>query len=446
MPNIRNGEPALIDLATDVLKRPRASRKLTNLNETSKSGGRLMKQTVVLAYSGGLDTSVAIRWLQEKYDLDVVTLTADLGGGIDLEAVRLKALQIGAKDAFVVDARDEFVRDFVIPALQANAIYEGEYPLATALARPLIARIMVEIAHNTGATMIAHGCTGKGNDQVRFDVATTALAPELKVIAPIREWPMSRNEEIEYAGQHGIPIPIEAESPYSTDENIWGRSCECGILEDPAVEPPPDVYAWTTSPASAPDEPRYVQLSFETGVPIAVDGEQLGPRELVESLNRIGGAYGVGRIDMIENRLVGLKSREIYEAPAAVILHQAHRAVEDLTLTKDSLRFGEALRQTYSDLIYNGLWFGALRRDLAAYVLSSQQYVTGTVRLKLFKGNCTVVGRESPYSLYDFELATYGGEDGFDYRAADGFITLWGLPLRTQARKQHVGAVSTNRS
>lgn len=396
-------------------------------------------QTVVLAYSGGLDTSVAIRWLQEKYSLDVVTLTADLGGGIDLEAAREKALQIGAKEAFVVDARAEFVSDFVMPSLKANALYEGKYPLATALARPLIARIMVDIARQTGATLIAHGCTGKGNDQVRFDVATTAIAPELKVIAPIREWHMSREEEIEYARLHAIPVPMEAKTQFSTDENVWGRSCECGVLEDPRVEPPAEAYAWTVDPVDAPNAPAYLEIDFERGLPVSVDGERLEPLALVERLNGIGGALAVGRIDMIENRLVGLKSREIYEAPAAVILHSAHAALEDLTLTKDSLRFGNLVSQTYSDLIYNGLWFGALRRDLAAYVDSSQAFVNGKVRLKLYKGACTVVGRESAHSLYDMELATYGGGDEFEYKAADGFITLWGLPLRTQARKQHIG-------
>ncbi|MBV9282686.1 MAG: argininosuccinate synthase [Chloroflexi bacterium] len=391
---------------------------------------------VVLAYSGGLDTSVAIRWLMESYGLEVVTLTADLGGGIDLEAAREKALQVGAVDAYVVDAREEFARDFVLPALQADALYEGTYPLATALARPLIAQLMVEVARRTGASLIAHGCTGKGNDQVRFDVATTALAPDLKVIAPIREWRMTREQEIEYAQQHGIPVPVGRESPYSTDENLWGRSVECGILEDPATEPPEDAYTWTASPAGAPDEPLYLEIDFEQGVPVALDGSPLELLPLIETLNARAGEHAVGRIDMIENRLVGLKSREVYEAPAAVVLHAAHRAVEDLTLAKDSLRFKEIVTSTYADLIYNGLWFGALRRDLAAYVASSQQHVTGAARLKLFKGSCAVVGRRSPYSLYDLELATYGGGDAFDYQAAEGFIALWGLPLRTQARKQ----------
>ncbi len=391
---------------------------------------------VVLAYSGGLDTSVAVRWLMDRYDLEVVTLTADLGGGIDLEAARRKALRVGAVEAHVIDAREQFVRDFVLPALQADALYEGSYPLATALARPLIAQLMVDVARRTGATLIAHGCTGKGNDQVRFDVATTALAPDLKVIAPIREWRMSREEEIAYAKEHDIEIPVDVGSPYSTDENLWGRSCECGILEDAGIEPPEDAYEWTVSPSAAPDEPRYLDLDFESGVPVSLDGRRAEPLELIEILNQVAGSHGVGRIDMIENRLIGLKSREIYEAPAAVVLHDAHRAIEDLTLAKDSLRFRDVMRPIYSDLIYNGLWFGSLRRDLQAYVSSSQQYVTGTARLKLYKGSCTVTGRRSPYSLYDQTLATYGGGDTFDYQAAEGFITLWGLPLRTQARKQ----------
>jgi argininosuccinate synthase len=391
---------------------------------------------VVLAYSGGLDTSVAVRWLMDNYELEVVTLTADLGGGTDLEAARQKALQSGAVDAYVIDAREQFVQDFVLPALQADALYEGEYPLATALARPLIAQLMVDVARRTGASLIAHGCTGKGNDQVRFDVATTALAPDLKVIAPIREWRMSREQEIEYAKQHGIPVPVDVGSPFSTDENLWGRSCECGVLEDPSQEAPEDAYAWSRNPASAPDDALYVEIGFEEGVPVALDGARIGLLELIETLNSLAGRHGVGRIDMIENRLVGLKSREIYEAPAAVVLHAAHRAVEDLTLAKDSLRFKDILTPIYADLVYNGLWFGALRRDLQAYVTSSQQHVTGSARLKLYKGSCAVVGRESPYSLYDLELATYGGGDQFDYRAAEGFIALWGLPLRTQARKQ----------
>lgn len=394
---------------------------------------------VVLAYSGGLDTSVAVRWLMEHYDLEVVTLTADLGGDIDLEAARQKALRVGAVDAHVVDAREQFMDDFVLPSLQAGALYEGEYPLATAIARPLIAQLLVDVARRTGASLIAHGCTGKGNDQVRFDVATTALAPDLKVIAPIREWRMSREEEVEYARRHDIPVPVETGSLYSTDENLWGRSVECGVLEDPAAEPPEDAYTWTRSPQAAPNEPYYVEIEFAEGAPIALNGERLSLLAMVERLNALAGERGVGRIDMIENRLVGLKSREIYEAPAAVVLHAAHRAVQDLTLAKDSLRFGDIVSATYADLIYNGLWFGSLRRDLAAYVESSQRFVTGTARLKLYKGSCAVVGRQSPFSLYDQDLATYGGGDVFNYEAAEGFISLWGLPLRTQARKQTLG-------
>ncbi|MGI8968878.1 MAG: argininosuccinate synthase [Chloroflexota bacterium] len=402
-----------------------------------------MMPKVVLAYSGGLDTSVAIRWLMDHYGLEVVTFTADLGGEIDLEAAREKALRIGAVDAYVVDARAQFADEFVLPALQAGALYEGTYPLATALARPLIAQMMVDVARRTSAGLIAHGCTGKGNDQVRFDVATTTLAPDLKVMAPIREWGLSREAEIEYAQQHDIPVPVVTESPYSTDENLWGRSAECGVLEDPSVEPPEDAYAWTVSPATAPNDPLYVEIGFEQGIPVSLDGTPMDPVAICERLNEVGGKHGVGRIDMLENRLVGLKSREIYEAPAAVVLHRAHKAIESLTLAKDTLRFNDIVAVTYADLVYNGLWFGALRRDLAAYVESAQQHVSGVARLKLFRGSCTVVGRQSPYSLYDFELATYGGQDTFDYRSAEGFIDLWGLPLRTQARKQSVRSVET---
>ncbi|HZT97632.1 MAG TPA: argininosuccinate synthase [Chloroflexota bacterium] len=391
---------------------------------------------VVLAFSGGLDTSVAIRWLQEHYQLEVVTLTVGLGGDLDLEASRQRALSIGAVEAYATDATEEFGRDFILPALKADALYEGVYPLATALARPLIARLLVETARKTGATLIAHGCTGKGNDQVRFDVATAALAPDLKVIAPIREWRMSREEEIEYALRHGIPVPVTQASPYSTDENIWGRSMECGVIEDQSRPPPEDAYTWTQSPLTAPDEPEEVILEFEHGEPCRLNKRALPFVTMVEELNALGGRHGVGRIDMIENRLVGLKSRELYEAPAAVILHQAHRGLEALTQTRDSARFGELVSQTYADLTYNGLWYSALRRDLAAYVQSEQRHVSGEVALRLHKGSCVVVTRRSAFSLYDIHLATYGGGDAYDYAAAEGFITLWGLPLRTQSRVQ----------
>jgi len=399
-----------------------------------------MRQKVVLAYSGGLDTSVCIKWLQDKYQAEVITLTIDLGANDrDLEQIQAKALRIGAKKALVVDARDLFVKYFILPALQAGAIYEDAYPLATALGRPLIAKLLVDTARQEGATAVAHGSTGKGNDQVRFDVAVAALAPDVKVIAPVREWQMSREEEIEYAREHDIPVPVTLASPYSIDVNLWGRSAECGVLEDPWAEPPEEVYVWTVDPASAPAEPQYVAIGFERGVPVSLDGEALDGVALVTKLNELGGAHGVGRIDHVENRLVGIKSREIYEAPAAVILHTAHKALEGLTLTKDQARFKAKVAAEYADLIYNGLWFSAMHQDLAAYIASSQRYVSGVVRLRLRRGTCTVVGRQSPSSLYSYQLATYDRADAFDHRAAEGFIKLWGLPLRTQAQAQLLG-------
>ncbi|HZK66395.1 MAG TPA: argininosuccinate synthase, partial [Chloroflexota bacterium] len=362
---------------------------------------------VVLAYSGGLDTSVAIRWLQEKYDMEVVTVTADVGSERDLPAIREKALKVGATKAHVVDAKDLFVKYFVFPALQAGAIYENSYPLATALARPLISKILVDIAREEGASAVAHGSTGKGNDQVRFDVSVAALAPDLRIIAPVREWRMTRDDEIEYADKHGIPLPITAASPYSIDVNLWGRSIEAGILEDPWVEPPDDVFLWTVDPRRAPDEPAYVEIEFEHGIPVALDGERLDGVELVLRLNDLAGKHGIGRIDTIENRLVGIKSREIYEAPAGVTLHMAHAEIEKMTVTKEQARFKSKVAAEFADMVYNGLWFSSLHQDLAAYVASSQRHVTGTIRLKLFKGVVIPVGRQSPKSLYDVALATY---------------------------------------
>jgi len=393
---------------------------------------------IVLAYSGGLDTSVSIHWLKERYDAEVITLTVDVGQGKDIEAIRQKALKIGAVKAITIDAKEEFIRDFVFPTLRAGAIYEGDYPLSSALSRPLIARYLVEVAKQEGATAVAHGCTGKGNDQVRFDVSVGALAPELEVIAPVREWGMSREEEIEYAQQHGIPVPATVESPYSIDANLWGRSIECGVLEDPWQEPPDDVFEWTKDAADTPDEPSYIEIEFEEGIPVALDGEKLSGAELVAKLNAIAGEYGVGRIDHLENRLVGIKSREVYEAPAAVVLYEAHRKLEKMTLTKDSIRFNAIVAATYADLVYNGLWYSALRKDLDAYVASAQRPVTGTVRVKLDRGTARVVGVRSPYSLYDYHLATYDKEDAFDHKAAVGFIKLWGLPLRVRARVQGI--------
>ena len=393
--------------------------------------------TAVLAYSGGLDTSVAIRWIKEKYNLDVITVTIDVGNERDLPAIAARAEKIGAVKALIVDGRADFVRYFVWPALQAGAIYEGQYPLATALARPLIARLLVEVARAEGAVAVAHGCTGKGNDQVRFDVSINTLAPDLKIIAPVREWSMTRDNEIAYAAEHGISISVTNASPYSVDQNLWGRSIECGILEDPWAEPPEDVYTWTSNPDLHGNlEPAYVEITFEHGIPIALNGEEMEGVSLIETLNKLAGQFGIGRIDHIENRLVGIKSREVYEAPAATVLHTAHRALESLTLSRDQARFKEIVAGEYSRLIYNGQWYSALHQDLAAYVQSTQRFVSGGVRMKLSHGHCSIVGRKSDHSLYNHSLATYDSGDQFDHNAALGFIKLWGLPLTTQAQAQ----------
>jgi len=395
-----------------------------------------MSPKAVLAYSGGLDTSVAIKWLKERYDSEVIALTVDIGNVPDLEAIRQKALDLGAIKALVIDAKKSFVNSFVFPALQADALYEGQYPLATAIGRPLIAQLMVDIAKKEGATAVAHGCTGKGNDQVRLDVSVAALAPELKVIAPAREWNMTREQTIAYAQQHNIPVPITKASPYSIDENLWGRAIECGVLEDPWNEPPKNIFAWTKGPEETPDQPGYVEIGFEKGIPVSVNNENLNGVMLLQRIHQLAGEHGVGRIDHIENRLVGIKSREVYEAPAAIVLLRAHQALEDLVLTKEQLRFKSKVASEYADLIYNGLWFSGLRQDLAAYVESSQRYVTGIVKVKLYKGNCQIAGRKSPYSLYSHSLATYDKGDVFDQSASPGFIHIWGLPVRTQAQVQ----------
>ena len=395
-----------------------------------------MGELAVLAYSGGLDTSVAVKWIKEHYGYDVVTFTVDIGNVANMEAIRQKALDVGAVDAVVADARAEFLSDYVWPALKADAVYEGEYSLATAIGRPLIAKLLVDVARAKGAVAVAHGCTGKGNDQVRLDVGIGTLGPDLKIIAPAREWGMTREELIKYADQNGIPIPVTRKSPYSIDENLYGRSIETGVLEDPWNEPPADVYLWTKSPADAPDQLAYVDIEFEKGVPVGMDGVRMDAVALVEALHALAGAHGVGRVDHVENRLVGIKSREIYEAPAATVLLKAHAALQNLVLTKDQLRFKSYVAGQYADLIYNGLWFSGLRQDLAAYVDHTQQFVTGTVRLKLCKGTCSVVGRKSPHSLYDFGLATYDKGDTFQQSDSPGFIRLWGLPARLQARAQ----------
>jgi argininosuccinate synthase len=403
---------------------------------------------VVLAYSGGLDTSVAVAWLREQFDAEVVTLTVDLGGGSLRQGVERRAMSAGATKAYVVDARETFLSQYVWRALQANALYQGAYPLATALARPLIAQLLVEVAQKEGADAVAHGCTGKGNDQVRFDVAVHALDPGLEVVAPMRVgMGLSRDQEIDYAQERGIEIPITKASPYSIDVNIWGRSCETGVLEDPWVTPPADAYEWTVAAGDAPD-PVELVIGFEGGIPVSLDGERLGSVDLVERLHVLGGAHGVGRIDHVEDRLVGIKSREIYEAPAAVILHTAHHALEGLVLSKEQLRFNRLVADELAQIVYDGLWFSALSRDLRAYAMSSQRVVSGDVRMRLDHGRAVVTGRRSPLSLYDRNLATYDEGDAFDHASAVGFIEIFGLPLRVEAARhgavgKHHGAAWT---
>src|SRR5437870_9024619 len=391
----------------------------------------MSRKKVVLAYSGGLDTSVAIRWLQER-GFDVVALTVDVGQPGNLMRIKEKAEHLGAA-AYLVDAREEFADEFVLPALEANAMYEGQYPLSTALARPLIAKHLVAVARDEGATSIAHGCTGKGNDQVRFDLCTTALAPHLTVVAPAREWGMTREQEIEYAKERGIPVPVDNGSPYSTDENLWGRSVECGVLEDPRIEPPEEVYSWTRSPAAAPDEAAHVTIHFDGGKPTALQGRSLEFVDLIASLNELAGRHGVGRIDHVESRVLGIKSREVYECPAATVLVKAHQALEALVLPRDVLEFQRIVASRYAGVVYDGLWFSPLRDALDAFVSSTQERLTGDVSVKLFKGAATVTGRASPFSLYDHALATYSQGDRFRQSMAEGFIYVWGLPARTWA-------------
>lgn len=399
---------------------------------------------VVLAYSGGLDTSVSIRWLQEKYDAEVVALTADVGEGRDLDSIEKKALAIGATKCYVVDAKEEFMKSYAFPALRANALYEGKYPLSAALSRPLISKILVEIAEKEGAFAVAHGCTGKGNDQVRFDVSVSALNPGIKVIAPVREWPMSREEEIDYAAKHGIPVPVDKKSPYSIDQNLWGRSAECGRIEDPWEEAPADAFQWTVDPCEAPDEPEYLEIAFERGCPVSINGVTRSPVELIKILNEKGGKHGVGRIDMVENRLVGIKSREIYECPGSTILVNAHRDLESFNLPREVLHFKALIDKQYAELTYFGLWYSPLRAALDAFIEETQKTVTGVVRVKLHKGSCMVVGRKSPYSLYSYNLATYDKHDAFDHKASKGFIDIWGLPTKVFATVNNLAPVGSS--
>ena len=391
---------------------------------------------VVLAYSGGLDTSVVTRWLVE-HGWEVFCLTVDMGFLEADEELETRALAAGAVGFEMRDLRDEFARSYCFPALMAGALYEGRYPLATALARPLIAKALVDVAREQEAGAVAHGCTGKGNDQVRFDVSVQALAPDLEILAPVREWELTtRQSEIVYANAHNIPITVSAEKQYSVDENLWGRSVEAGPLEDPWAEPRNDVWEWTINPEDAPDQPQYVEIGFEQGRPVSLDGETMSPVNLVTRLHELGGAHGVGRIDMIEDRLVGIKSREVYEAPAATVLNAAHIALESLTLSKQQIRIKHRLMQDYADLIYDGLWYTAMHQDLAALTRSMQRHVTGSVRVKLLKGQVTPVGVQSDNSLYRYSLATYDEGDAFNQESAVGFIDIWGLPVRVQAQQQ----------
>lgn len=387
---------------------------------------------VVLAYSGGLDTSCIVRWLRDQ-GYEVICFVADLGQGLgsgeNLEAIENRALAAGAAKVYIKDVQEEFINEFIVPALKANAIYEGKYLLATALGRPLIAKHLVQIAHKEKATSVAHGCTGKGNDQVRLEVSIGILDHKLEIVAPVRTWEFkSREEEIEYAQMHGIPIDVTKKKPYSIDRNIWGISIEAGVLENLEQEPPEDAYMITKSPTAQSTYPKYIEVSFEKGVPKKIDGRALKLKNLISYLNEVGGMYGVGRSDLVENRLVGIKSREIYEAPAATILHIAHKELESLVLDRECAHFKEIVSLKYSELVYYGLWYSSLKDALDQFVDSTQKYVTGTVKLKLFKGNCVAVGRKSANSLYKKELSTYGKEDKFDQGLAEGFIKIWGMP------------------
>jgi argininosuccinate synthase len=394
-----------------------------------------LSDRVVLGFSGGLDTSVAVLWLKEEYGLDVITVTVDVGQNEDLRAVERRSRELGAIRHYNIDAKDEFVRGYVHKAIKANALYEGEYPLGTALARPLIAKKLVDIAHKEGAIAVSHGCTGKGNDQVRFEVTIKALDPTLRIIAPMREWNLTRDKEVEYAMKRGFYFEA-SKSQFSVDQNIWGRSIEGGILEDPSKEPPEEAFEWTVAATNAPNEPGYMTLTFEGGVPVRVNGEELQPVELITFVNRFAGQHGVGRIDHIEDRLVGIKSREVYEYPAALTIIEAHRDLEKMVLTRHQLFFKRRVEEEWAWLVYSGLWVDPLREDLDAFIDSTQRYVEGEVTIKLYKGSYRVVSRKSRYSLYSHDLATYTKDSTFQQSSATGFIELWGLPSRLAYRNK----------
>lgn len=393
-----------------------------------------MRGKVVLAYSGGLDTSVAIPWLSER-GYDVVAVAVDVGQPGDLTGAVGRARRLGAVEARLVDAKDRFVAGYLLPALRMNALYQQRYPLVSALSRPLIAEVLVSVAREVDAAAVAHGCTGKGNDQVRFELALTAHAPGLEVLAPVRDWGMSREETIAYADDRALPIETKSASPYSIDENVWGRSIECGVLEDPWAAPPEEIFELTTSPEGVPDEPREVEIRFETGVPVALDGESLSPLNVIESLGKIAGSFGFGRIDIVEDRVVGIKSREIYEAPAPLALITAHQDLERLVLERTLAREKARLDVRWAELVYDGLWLSPLREAIDAFAATTDEAVTGDVRLRFSRGSCVPVGRRSPRSLYDHNLATYDSTDSFDHSDAAGFVRLWGLPTKQWSRR-----------
>jgi len=396
------------------------------------------REKVVLAYSGGLDTSICIKWLIDEHDLDVIAVIGEVGQEHEgLEAIRQKALRTGAIEAYVVDMREEFVNEYLTCAIRANALYENKYPLLSALSRPVISKHLVEIAHKHGAKYIAHGCTGKGNDQVRFETSVWLLDPSIKIIAPVREWPFkTRPEEIEWAAEHGVEVPVTNAKPYSIDDNLWGRAIECGVLEDPWNEPPEDIYTMTGSPEDAPDKAEYIEIGFEKGIPCALDGHEMSYLDVIYHLNDIAGRNGFGRLDMIENRLVGVKSRECYEQPAALTLITAHKALEDMCLEREVLHYKLGIEQKWAECVYYGQWFAPLKAALDAFIASTQDAVTGTVRVKFYKGTCTVVGRKSDYSLYSYELATYDKEDQFNHESSAGFIELFALSAKTWAQNR----------
>ena len=406
--------------------------KIDKNTKIRKESSPMSKEKVILAYSGGLDTSVAITWLMKDYD--VVAVCMDVGEGKDLDFIHDKALKVGAVESYVLDVKDEFAEEYVLPALQAHAYYEQKYPLVSALSRPVISKKLVEIAHKTGATTIAHGCTGKGNDQVRFEVAIAALDPELKVIAPVREWKWSREEEIEYAKANGVPVPADLDDPYSVDQNLWGRANECGVLENPWNQAPEDAFGITNSPEEAPDTPEFIDIEFKEGKPVALNGKEMKLADLIQEVNAIAGKHGVGRIDHVENRLVGIKSREIYECPGAITLLTAHKEIEDITLVREVSHFKPILENELSNLIYNALWFSPATKAIIAYIKETQKVVNGTAKVKLYKGSAKVIARKSPNSLYDENLATYTSADSFDQDAAVGFIKLWGLPTQVNSQ------------